>query len=161
MRHFGHLSSSDTASLFERPPEPFDRDSGPELLSVALGATLYMPADRPALPADITKQADAGVTSVVVCLEDAIADEQVGSRPRTTWWTALRSLHDEARPSCRCCSSGSATPAQIPALVHRLGPAAAVLRRRSCCPSSPRPPAPTYLHALDEADRQRRSDPLR
>ena len=47
MRHFGYLSASDTDALFEVPPEPFRRDSGPELLSVALGATLYMPADRP------------------------------------------------------------------------------------------------------------------
>jgi hypothetical protein len=55
VRHFGHLSPAQTDALFERPPEPFDRDSGAELLSVALGATLYMPADRPALIADLTK----------------------------------------------------------------------------------------------------------
>jgi len=78
VRHFGYLSATQTEALFERPPERFDRGSGIDLLSVALGATLYMPADRPALVADITKQAAAGVTSVVVCLEDAIADEQVG-----------------------------------------------------------------------------------
>ena len=53
VRHFGHLSRAQTDALFETPPEPFDRDSGPELLSVALGATLYMPADRPALAADL------------------------------------------------------------------------------------------------------------
>ena len=75
MRHFGYLSASDTDALFEAPPEQFDRGSGAELLSVALGATLYMPASRPALAADVTKQATAGVTSVVVCLEDAIADD--------------------------------------------------------------------------------------
>ena len=78
MRHFGYLSAAQVAALFERPPERFDRGSGTDLLSVALGATLYMPADRPSLVADITKQTAAGVTSVVVCLEDAIADEQVG-----------------------------------------------------------------------------------
>ena len=65
MRHFGYLSASETDALFEAPPEPFHRDSGQDLLSVALGATLYMPATRPALAADITKQAAAGVTSVV------------------------------------------------------------------------------------------------
>jgi hypothetical protein len=79
VRHFGYLSAAQVAALFERPPERFDRDSGTDLLSVALGATLYMPADRPSLVADITKQTAAGVTSVVVCLEDAIADEQVGA----------------------------------------------------------------------------------
>ena len=79
MRHFGYLSAAQVAALFERPPERFDRGSGTDLLSVALGATLYMPADRPSLVADITKQTAAGVTSVVVCLEDAIADEQVAT----------------------------------------------------------------------------------
>ena len=47
MRHFGYLSAAQVAALFERPPERFDRGSGTDLLSVALGATLYMPADRP------------------------------------------------------------------------------------------------------------------
>ena len=46
MRHFGYLSAEQTAALFERPPGRFDRGSGIGLLSVALGATLYMPADR-------------------------------------------------------------------------------------------------------------------
>ena len=73
MRHFGYLSASETASLFEVPPGEFDRNSGVELLSVALGATLYMPADRPALAADVAKQAAGGVTSVTACLEDSIA----------------------------------------------------------------------------------------
>lgn len=92
MRHFDYLSTSDTASLFEAPPEQFDRSSGTELLSVALGATLYMPADRPALAADITKQAAAGVMSVVACLEDSIADEQVEAAERNLV-QALGELH--------------------------------------------------------------------
>jgi len=74
VRHFGYLTAAETAALFEAPPEEFDRASGTELLSVALGATLYMPADRPSLAADIVKQAAAGVTSVTVCLEDSIPD---------------------------------------------------------------------------------------
>jgi C-C_Bond_Lyase of the TIM-Barrel fold len=76
VRHFGYLSASETGAQFSSPPQAFDRRSGRELLSVALGATLYMPATRPSLAADIVKQAAAGVTSVVVCLEDAIADDQ-------------------------------------------------------------------------------------
>ena len=114
MRHFGYLSAAQVAALFERPPERFDRGSGTDLLSVALGATLYMPADRPSLVADITKQAAAGVTSVVVCLEDAIADEQVGAgrgqpgRRRSPRCTRSRT------GSCRCCSSGCARPARSP-----------------------------------------------
>src|SRR4029453_14527093 len=77
VQHFAHLTRSQLDALFERPPEPFDRDSGSELLSGAPGAPLYMPADRPTLGADLTKQAQAGVTSVVICLEDSVADEHV------------------------------------------------------------------------------------
>lgn len=53
MRHFGYLSASETGAPFASPPEPFHRRSGGALLSVALGATLHMPATRPALAADI------------------------------------------------------------------------------------------------------------
>ena len=95
MRHFGYLSAAQVAALFERPPERFDRGSGTDLLSVALGATLYMPADRPSLVADITKQTAAGVTSVVVCLEDAIADEQVGAA-EDNLVDAFTALHAES-----------------------------------------------------------------
>ena len=92
MRHFGHLTAAQTEALFERPPEPFDRDSGLELLSVALGATLYMPADRPALAVDLTKQANAGVTSIVICLEDSVADERL-TDAEANLVTALTELH--------------------------------------------------------------------
>lgn len=149
MRHFGHLSGSDTASLFERPPEHFDRDSGPELLSVALGATLYMPADRASLPADIIKQADTGVTSVVVCLEDAIADEQVGSA-EDNLVEALRSLHEDAA-ELPLLFVRVRTAGQIPALVHRLGPAAGVLHG-VVLPKFTAATGPEYLHALDAAE---------
>ncbi len=77
MRHFAHLSEFDLSRLFHLAPEPITCDSDRETLAVALGATLYMPATRPALAADIAKQAGLGVVSVVACLEDAIADDDV------------------------------------------------------------------------------------
>jgi hypothetical protein len=127
VRHFGYLSASETGALFASPPEPFHRRSGRELLSVALGATLYMPATRPALAADIVKQSAAGVTSVVVCLEDAIADEQV-AEGEVNLMAALTDLHEqpEAEPPILFVRVRHA--AQIPELVARLGPAA----RRIC-----------------------------
>jgi citrate lyase beta subunit len=146
VRHFGYLSPAQVDALFERPPERFDRGSGTDLLSVALGATLYMPADRPALVADITKQAAAGVTSVVVCLEDAIADEQVAEAEDNLVdaFCALRGIDDRCASSApephdvgdRSVSFASELPllfvrvreaAQIPALVRRLGQAAHLL----------------------------------
>jgi citrate lyase beta subunit len=150
VRHFGYVSATDTATLFERPPEEFHRDSGRELLAVALGATLYMPADRPALAADITKQHLAGVTSVVACLEDAIADEQV-RRAEDNLVDALRTLEAE----------GAELPLlfvrvreaeQIATLVARLGSAVRILDG-FVLPKFTAGGSTDYLHALDRADR--------
>jgi len=126
VRHFGYLSAAQVAALFERPPERFDRGSGTDLLSVALGATLYMPADRPSLVADIAKQTAAGVTSVVVCLEDAIADEQVGAA-EDNLVEAFTALHREPQGELPLLFVRVREAAQIPALVRRLGQAAHLL----------------------------------
>jgi citrate lyase beta subunit len=74
MRHFLHLGDEDLERLFLRPPTDFARDAPAETLATALGATLYMPATRPALAADLVRQGSAGVVSSVICLEDSIAD---------------------------------------------------------------------------------------
>jgi citrate lyase beta subunit len=58
-------------------PQPFSAADDPAVLAVALGATLYCPATRPALARDIAKQAERGLVSTVVCLEDSIADAQL------------------------------------------------------------------------------------
>jgi citrate lyase beta subunit len=152
VRHFSHLSAAQTATLFERPPEQFDRVSGSELLSVALGATLYMPADRPALTADLAKQAGAGVTSVVVCLEDSIADEQVAMAEQNLV-TALTSLRlTDAATDLPLLFVRVRAADQVPALVTRLGPANALLDG-FVLPKFTAVSGTEYLHALDEADR--------
>ncbi len=165
MRHFGYLSAADTASLFEVPPEEFDRDSGTGLLSVALGATLYMPADRPALAADIVKQAAAGVTSVTVCLEDSIPDAGLPAAVDNLVH-ALTTVHGETQESGR---SGSAAlpllfvrvrdPEQIGEVVGRLGAAVAVLTG-FVLPKFTAASGTAYLHALDVADRVAGTDLL-
>jgi citrate lyase beta subunit len=77
MRHFEFLDSEDRTRLFFREPESFAASDAPELLAVALGATLYSPATRPELASDIARRAAAGTTSVVLCLEDSIPDDAV------------------------------------------------------------------------------------
>ncbi len=79
MRHFDFLSAADRQRLFFRAPEQFTASADPALVAVALGATLYSPASRPALAADIAACVAAGVVSLVVCLEDAIADAEVAA----------------------------------------------------------------------------------
>lgn len=77
MRHFDHLDPGLREGLFSVQPESFDRTADRDLLAVALGATLYTPATRPAIDADLRKARDRGVLCSVLCLEDAIADADV------------------------------------------------------------------------------------
>jgi citrate lyase beta subunit len=77
MRQFHFLDDADRATLFHRAPADLGRDDPLELLAHGLGATLYIPATREHLAADVLRVAGLGVTSCVVCLEDAIPDSAV------------------------------------------------------------------------------------
>lgn len=92
MRHFDHIDTSCRKHLFYRHPRRFERHDDPGLLAVALGATLYSPATRPVLGGDIEKAARRGVMSMVVCLEDAIADADVTAGEANAV-AQLRELH--------------------------------------------------------------------
>src|SRR3954451_23476156 len=119
MRHFDHLCAEDEQRLFLRPPQPFTADDGNAVLAGALGATLYSPATRPALAKDIARQRAAGVMSVVVCLEDAIADEDVEAAQRN----AVEQLRDLAarEPDGPLVFVRVRNPEQIAAVVEGLG----------------------------------------
>jgi citrate lyase beta subunit len=125
MRHFDFLSDADRQRLFVRAPERFDADADPELLAVALGATLYSPATRPRLSADITRRAAEGVVSTVVCLEDAIADDDLPAAEHNV----LAQLRDYAdtRTADALIFVRVRTPAQIPMIMSGLGERAHVL----------------------------------
>lgn len=77
MRHFDYLSDEERDRLFFRHPQRFGADDDLNLQAVGLGATLYSPATRPHLATDIATLAGRGVLSLVVCLEDAVADGDV------------------------------------------------------------------------------------
>jgi citrate lyase beta subunit len=95
MRHFDFLSEADTERLFFRAPERIEVKDDLSRLSVALGATLYSPATRPSLAADIARRAAQGVLSSVVCLEDAVADADLALAEKN----AVEQLRDYARMS--------------------------------------------------------------
>ena len=63
MRHFDFLSEADRRRLFFRAPQPFNAADELSVLAVALGATLYSPATRPTLAADLARRAADGVLS--------------------------------------------------------------------------------------------------
>jgi len=77
IQHFAALDDVERERLFHRFPETIDADAGPELLSVAIGATLYIPAIRDRLAELILRQGRDGSTSMVIDLEDAVADHRV------------------------------------------------------------------------------------
>ena len=87
---------------------------------------------------------------MVVCLEDAIADDQV-VEGEANLVEALTDLHEqpEAEPPILFVRVRHA--AQIPELVARLGPAAVVLDG-FVMPKFTATSGTEYLHALDEAD---------
>ncbi|MBD0675451.1 HpcH/HpaI aldolase/citrate lyase family protein [Streptomyces sp. CBMA156] len=129
MRHFGHLAEDVRGRLFLEQPRPFTARSEPAVLATALGGTLYSPATRPALAADIRKQAGRGVVSMVLCLEDAIADHEVDAGERNL----VEQLTDLVNDFTDCAQSHPLlfirvrTAAQILDLAERLGPAVELL----------------------------------
>jgi len=125
VQHFAHLEPAARQRLFQRVPEVVSRDSDRELRAVALGATLYSPADRPALAGDIAKLAAQGVCSHVLCLEDAVADDQLEAAEANLVVQLRR--YAEAGGGDSQLFVRVRMPDQIPALLTRLGPAAEVL----------------------------------
>ncbi|WP_405556039.1 HpcH/HpaI aldolase/citrate lyase family protein [Streptomyces sp. NBC_01171] len=129
MRHFGHIAPETRERLFHQEPCAFTADSPARLLSAALGATLYSPATRPRLAADIVKQTGNGVVSMVLCLEDSIADEEVpaGEENLVRQFAELDTLNARTGAEPPLLFIRVRTPDQIPDLVRRLGPSVRLL----------------------------------
>ncbi|MFF9361054.1 HpcH/HpaI aldolase/citrate lyase family protein [Streptomyces griseoluteus] len=123
MRHFGHIAPEARERLFHQEPCAFTADSPARVLSAALGATLYSPATRPRLAADIVKQTGSGVVSMVLCLEDSIADEDVpaGEENLVRQFAELDALLARTGAEPPLLFVRVRTPDQIPDLVRRLG----------------------------------------
>lgn len=77
MRHHRQVPGPELRLLFHRTPEPFGESTDRDTLAMALGATLYVPATRDDLTAAIIKRAQRGVCSMVIDLEDAVADHDL------------------------------------------------------------------------------------
>ncbi|OWA34343.1 citrate lyase subunit beta [Saccharibacillus sp. O16] len=74
MRYFDYLSAEETEKLFYQAPVPFCNRSDKELIAHAVGAALYMPANKPGIADDLSSGKHTGLTSVVIDLEDAVGD---------------------------------------------------------------------------------------
>lgn len=76
MRYFSYLSEMERETLFLQAPQRIAVDNQ-HLLAHALGATLYMPATRRTIAQDLIAGKLTGLMSMVLCLEDAIGDNEV------------------------------------------------------------------------------------
>ena len=72
MRHQKHNPNF----TFVKEPMEFDKYTDPEILRFCLGATLYMPATKD-FSESIINNRFPGLTTMVMCFEDAIAEEDV------------------------------------------------------------------------------------
>lgn len=125
MRHFRALTASEMTTLFHRQPCELSADSAPDLQAVALGGTLYTPANRPDLVKDVLRQRDLGCVSMVLCLEDSIPDADVAGAEENVV-AALQDLafRDEDLPLLFV---RVRTPEQMLSVARRAGAATAVL----------------------------------
>ncbi|MEO3751037.1 HpcH/HpaI aldolase/citrate lyase family protein [Streptomyces sp. B6B3] len=161
MRHYGHLAAAQRHALFHQEPAEFGMASPVRTLGAALGATLYSPATRPSLAADVRKQAAAGVVSMVLCLEDSIGDAEVPDAEQNL----LRQLHqlhtdEHARRADAGADAGAALPllfvrvrepVQITGIAARLGPALRLLAG-FVLPKFTAASGPAFLEALTDAE---------
>lgn len=125
MRHFNFLPEEKIDRLFLQPPRRFGITDEPNRLAIALGATMYSPATRPQLAADIARRTGQGVRSFVVCLEDAVPDCQLEGAERN----AISQLRAFAATSADrpLLFVRVRTACQIPMIVEAMGEHAHVL----------------------------------
>ncbi|WP_269937725.1 HpcH/HpaI aldolase/citrate lyase family protein [Arthrobacter sp. HY1533] len=125
MRHFRSLTAASSAALFHRLPAELSAASAPELQAVALGGTLYTPANRPDLVKDVLRQRDLGAVSMVLCLEDSIPDADVATAEENVV-SALATLAERGE-DLPLLFVRVRTPGQMLSVARRAGDATAVL----------------------------------
>jgi citrate lyase beta subunit len=151
MQHYGHLSPAQRRALFHQEPAEFDLDSPVRTLGVALGATLYSPATRPRLAADIRKLGASGVVSMVLCLEDSIGDADV-PHAEENLLRQLRALDAEAPAGgLPMLFIRIREPEQITRLTRGLGPAIRLLAGY-VLPKFTAASGPAFLESLTDAE---------
>ncbi|MGY0502313.1 HpcH/HpaI aldolase/citrate lyase family protein [Nocardia sp. FBN12] len=150
LRHFQQLQGPRRRELFLVEPDPIRGHDDRELLATALGATLYVPATRPDLTATIRRRAARGVCSMVIDLEDAVADHQVEAAKQHAVDTLdLLARSEDANPMLFIRVRDAASVGE---LVSALGPGADVLTG-FVFPKFDAVSGPAYLAALDDANR--------
>lgn len=157
MRHFSGLTDSDLKTFFKYYPAEFNRDTERETLGLALGAALYTPGSRidfaqKITSGDYSSGAFSGLTTLIVCLEDAVADAELKKAEQNV----VAEFKKLALANAEQLASGPAlflrirTPDQLDKLIKQAGPALSVLTGivfPKCLPAT----LPFFFEALDRA----------
>lgn len=77
MRHFDYIDKEILNEIFYKLPNTVSNDCNVDILEFALGATLYMPATRKNIDQIILEKKFPELSSLVICLEDAIGDQEI------------------------------------------------------------------------------------
>ncbi|WP_217561172.1 HpcH/HpaI aldolase/citrate lyase family protein [Paenibacillus sp. GbtcB18] len=112
MRYFNYLSSEEEKTLFYSKPVCFSNYSSKDILSHAVGAALYMPATRQQIAEEIVSGRVKGLVSMVLDLEDAIGEKQVG--------LAEESLYKQLYKVYSLLKSGSIDEDKLPLIFIRV-----------------------------------------
>lgn len=148
MRHFCFLERADDDLLFHLPPAAFTASDARSVLEMALGATLYMPGTRASICADLGGNREAGSTSMVLCLEDAITDREVAAAEANI--VAQLRAFDEQGSEPPLLFIRVRRPDQITDLTRALGPAARILTGY-VLPKFTAATGPALLRSLEDA----------
>ncbi|ANU27275.1 HpcH/HpaI aldolase/citrate lyase family protein [Planococcus versutus] len=157
MRHFNGLTDSDLKTFFKYSPTEFNSDTDREILSLALGAALYTPGSRAdfaqkILTGEYSSGIFAGLTTLIVCLEDAVADTELKKAEENT----ISEFKKLAKASTEQLAEGPAlflrirTPEQLDQLIDSVGTSLRVLTGivfPKCSPTT----LPSFFEALDRA----------
>lgn len=120
MQHFRHLDAAVLERLFLHPPRQIDTSGELTALATALGATLYMPATRSDLFDALVRRSGEGVCSLVIDLEDAVADHNLEDAIDNTVATLERSKPSDVSGSLVFVRAR--TPSQIRRISEALTP---------------------------------------
>ena len=96
---------------FVVPPEDFDKHTDRELLQYCLGAAMYMPGYKDFLP-KIIGTAMPGLTTIVLCFEDACPEERVPE--------AMANVHHLLASVTQATESGEMDPGKVPLIFARV-----------------------------------------
>lgn len=83
MRYFQQLLNEEQQGIFHVSPASFTKNSEREFLAYAIGPLLYMPGTRKQIADEIISTKHGSLVSIVICLEDAIGDNQVAEAEST------------------------------------------------------------------------------